>query len=242
MAVHVRRRNRLGKPGWIHPEQVAQLGVPPQPADVEEHRPRGVRVVGDVATGELEDEPGVDRAEDRAARRFDVPLKPFDLRAREIRVDHEPRSLPHQRFVPGGPQLVAALCRAAVLPDKRAMDGLARLGVPGHDRFALVRDPDRVQVGALDPRVHDRLDAEPSRHLPDLARVVLDPAGLRKVLLELRVRPSGNPALAVEDEAGGPGGALVDGEDQRAPKPSQRPAQMRDAQVRPRLASSPAAR
>ena len=36
--------------------------------------------------------------------------------------------------------------------------------------------------------------------------------GLRKVLLELAVGAAGEPRLAVEDEAGGAGGALVDGE------------------------------
>ena len=170
-----------------------------------------------MATGELEDEPGVDRPEDSATRRLDVPLKPFDLGAREVGVDDKPGALPHQRFVPGGPELVAARRGAAVLPDERVMDGLARLRVPGDHRLALVGDPDRVHLGALDPRVDDRLYGDPSRYLPDLGRVVLDPAGLRKVLLELRIGASGDPALAVEDEAGGSGRALVDGEDQRAP-------------------------
>ena len=216
-AIDLCRGNRLGQAGWIDSKQIAELRVPSKPADVEQHRPRGVRVVGDMAAGELEDEPRVDRPEGGAASRLDVPPKPFDLRGREVGVDDQPRALPHKRFMPGGLELVAARRRAAVLPDERVVDGLARLGVPGDHRLALVGDPDRVQLGALDPRVHDRLRADPAGHLPDLGRVVLHPTGLREVLLELRVGASGDPALAVEDEAGGPGRALVDGEDQQAP-------------------------
>ncbi len=216
-AVYMCRGNRFGQAGRIDPEQATQLGIPAQPADVEQHRPRGVRVVGDVATGELEDEPGVDRPEGGAVRCFDVSQKPFDLGAREVGVDDQPGALPHQRLVPGGLEFVAARRGAAILPDERVMDRVAGRWVPGDHRLALVGDSDRVQVGSLDPRVADRLHTEPSRCLPDLGRVVLDPAGLREVLLELRIGASGDSALAVEDEAGGSGGALVDGEDQRAP-------------------------
>jgi acetyl-CoA carboxylase biotin carboxyl carrier protein len=54
---------------------------------------------------------------------------------------------------------------------------------------------------------------------------VLDPAGPREVLGELGVRAPDELGLAVEDEAGGAGGALVDGEDHgrvSCPLPSER--------------------
>ena len=52
-------------------EQLAQLLVPPQAADVEEHRAAGVRGVGgeDLAAGEVPDQPRVDRAERQVRRR-----------------------------------------------------------------------------------------------------------------------------------------------------------------------------
>src|SRR6202011_810442 len=53
------------------------------------------------------------------------------------------------------------------------------------------------------------------RHLPDLARVVLDPAGPREMLGELAVGPADRLCLLVEDEASRAGGALVDREDHR---------------------------
>ena len=190
-------RPRAPAPGrlrGIDPEQVAELGVPAQPVDVEQHRPRGVRVVGDVAAGELEDEPGVDRPEGRPARRLDVLEQPLDLGAREVGVDDEPGALAHQRLVPG-----LASARRSAPAVRRSCQTSARwtgspvARVPGDHRLALVGDPDRVQVGALDPGVGDRLRGHPPGHLPDLVRVVLDPAGPREVLLELRVGAPGDP-------------------------------------------------
>src|SRR5256885_8412472 len=52
--------------------------------------------------------------------------------------------------------------------------------------------------------------------LPDLGRVVLDPAGLREVLLELAVRAADQLRISVEDQAGRARSALVDGEDHRS--------------------------
>ena len=70
--VDLRRGGRIGQPAGIDAEQVAEFRVPAQLADVEQHRPRGVRVVGDVLAGELEGEPGVDRPEDGAVRALNV--------------------------------------------------------------------------------------------------------------------------------------------------------------------------
>ncbi len=114
----------------------------------------------------------------------------------------------------GRAQLLAALSRAPVLPNQRSVNRLAACGVPGDDRLALVGDPDRVELGALDPGVDDRLDGDAATDRPDFRRVVLDPTRPGKMLLELRVGPAGDPPLRVEDEAGGPRRPLVDREDQ----------------------------
>ena len=84
-----------------------------------------------MAAGELEDEPGVDRPE-RGAAGIDVALadQPLDLRAREVRVEHQPGALADERLVALLAQLVAAGRRSAVLPDERPMQRLARLGDP----------------------------------------------------------------------------------------------------------------
>ena len=48
-AVDVRRRDAARGASRVDAEQLAELRVPGQLADVEEERPRGVREVGDVA-------------------------------------------------------------------------------------------------------------------------------------------------------------------------------------------------
>src|SRR5262249_43110235 len=77
----------------------------------------------------------------------------------------------------------------------------------------------------------DRIDAvEPGRAggcehaLPDLLGVVLDPPGSREVLRQLRVAPAYDVQHLVDDEARGPGRALVDREDHewRSANPSVR--------------------
>src|SRR6185503_6614118 len=116
--------------------QRAELLVPCAEVNVEQHRPRGVGVVGDMAAGELEKQPGVDRPEDGALSALDVAQQPLDLRRREVGIDDEAGALADQRLVPGPAQLLAALCRAPVLPDQRSVYRLARRRVPGDHGLA----------------------------------------------------------------------------------------------------------
>jgi hypothetical protein len=90
---------------------------------------------------------------------------------------------------------------------------LAAVGIPDADGLALVGDADRLQVALADRRVLERLGRDLTRRLPDLGGVVLDPAGLGEVLLELAIGAAGELRLAVEDQAGRAGRALVDRED-----------------------------
>ena len=101
---------------------------------------------------------------------------------------------------------------AAVLPDERVVQRLARRRVPADDGLALVGDPDRLELAGLQPRVLERLAGDRVRDLPDLRRVVLDPARLREVLGELAVAAADALPLQVEHEAGGAGRPLVDGQ------------------------------
>jgi len=117
--------------------------------------------------------------------------------------------------VTSGAQLRAAISGATILPNKRPVEGLAASPIPGDDRLALVGDPDRVEVPALDTGIDDRLSRYPPGDVPDFSRVVLDPAGAREMLLELGVGTADDATLCVEDEAGGARRPLVDREDQR---------------------------
>jgi len=144
----------------------------------------------------------------------DVLPQPLDLGRREVGIDDQAGTLAHQLLVTGSAQLRATLGRAAVLPDQRPVDRLAARRVPGDHGLALVGNPDRVELAPLDARVDYRLDGNSAAHLPDFGGVVLDPTWPREVLLELRVGPTGDPPLGVEDEAGRPRRPLVDRQDQ----------------------------
>ena len=191
--VDLRRRDRLRQARRVDAEQLAQLAVPARAFRCRKHRPRRVRDVAHVAARQLEDEPGVDRAEDRVLRGVDVAQQPLDLRSREVWVDHEPGALADELRVARLAQLLAALGGAPVLPDERVVDRLARLWIPGDDGLALVGDPNRGEPGAGGSRVADRLRGDAAGHAPDLVRVVLDPAGPREVLAELAVGAAGDP-------------------------------------------------
>ncbi len=60
-------------------------------------------------------------------------------------------------------------------------------GSQTHDRLALVGDADGLQLARAAAGVLERLAGDRVRDLPDLGRVVLDPAGAREVLGELAV-------------------------------------------------------
>ena len=144
------------RPG--RPEQVAELLVPAAAMDVEEHRPRGVRVIGRVAAGELEGQPGVDRPEATArSRPLDVARQPLDLGAGEVGVEDQPGALADQPLVAGRAQLVAAAGGRRSCQTSARCSGSPVAAVPGDDGLALVGDPDRVELRALDPGGGDRL-------------------------------------------------------------------------------------
>ena len=109
--------------------------------------------------------------------------QPLELRRREVRVRHEPRPCADQV----GRQLAAARGRPPVLPDDRAVDRPPGGALPEQRRLALVRDPDRAQVGRTHACVvHGRIRSLDDGR-PDLLGVVLDPPGLREVLSKLAV-------------------------------------------------------
>src|SRR5262249_53700744 len=102
---------------------------------------------------------------------------------------------------------------AGVLPYDRVVQRPPGALVPDYRCLPLVRDAERGQVGrgqvgVLQPLLPHLLGA-----LPDLDRVVFDPAGLGQDLLVLELRPGDLAAPVVEDHEPGAGRALVDGTD-----------------------------
>jgi hypothetical protein len=138
---------------------------------------------------------------------------PRHLGRREIRIDGEAGQLAHAcgvaRFLEPG----AHLRRASVLPHDRLVHRLAAAALPQHRGLALVGDADGGDLAGSQLGQGQGLRERVGDRAPDLLGVVLDPARPGIVLLELAVAAAAQAQLVVEDEHGGAGGALIDGDD-----------------------------
>ena len=225
-AVDLAVGNGPGEQAHGDTEEPAQLLVPCERVDVEEHCAAGVGVVGHMGgpAGETPDEPRFHRAEKQLAalgalpRAGNVVEQPFELRAGEVGIDDQTRLLRDRlrharRFL----ELVADSRRAAALPDDGVVHRLTGRLVPQDRRLALVRDADARDV-RVRPELAERLRGHAALALPELQRVMLDPAGLRVVLRKGLLRHRGDAAAAVEENGAGAGRALVERKDEIAHK------------------------
>jgi hypothetical protein len=149
------------------------------------------------------------------ARAGHVVQEPRELRAAEVRIEHEAGRLLDRLLVARGAQLGTARRRPAVLPHDRAVDRAARRALPDERRLALVRDADRLDRAAGHARRPERLAHGVLNALPDLLRVVLDEPGFREMLAKLARGAAQRRASRVHEEGCRSGGALIDGEEVR---------------------------
>ena len=167
------------------------------------------------AAGEIPDQPCVDVAEGELAalgplaRALDVVEDPGHLRAPEVRIEQQPGPLADVRLEALRLELLAERRGPPVLPDDRVVDRLSGLAIPDQRRLALVGDPDRREVTGGDPGVAQRALRRLELRAPDVLRVVLDPARLRKVLRKLALIEPADRAVLVEDDRARTGRALV---------------------------------
>jgi len=89
------------------------------------------------------------------------------------------------------------------------MNGLAGFAIPQHRRLALVGDPDRGNVAGLKFRFLQCGFGRRQLRCPNFFGIVLHPAGLRIMLLELLLRDGVNLAIVIEDDAATAGRALI---------------------------------
>ena len=197
-----------------------------------------------MLAGELEDQPRVDRPEHRPSRRAPARAGPrrcssshCDLRAprstgrapgrcaRARAARARPRAAPRSARRCGGPA-TRSRC-AAARPSRDPTRTPSRAGW---------RSPPPTSSPARTPGVGERLARDRLRDLPDLARVVLDPAGLREVLGELAVGAADRLGPLVEHDAGRAGRSLVDREDhlRREPTCRARYTRTKSIELRPR--------
>ena len=122
---------------------------------------------------------------------------------------------PHQVLEALLAQRGAARRGAAVLPHDRVVQRppLRSSQATTVSRWLVI--PTARQRAGGDAGGDQRLVGDDARHVPDLRRVVLDPARPREVLRELAVGAAAQLRLCVEHEAGRAGRALVDRENHR---------------------------
>src|SRR5207244_3927659 len=138
---------------------------------------------------------------------------PACLRAREVGRQRQARLRTEAVLAAATRQLVDDAVGPRVLPHDGVVDGLAGRAVPQEGRFALVCDPDRGDLPAFDTAPDQSALDHFLGALPDLLRVVLDPARpWIDLLMLLLVRGDDVPAM-VEQHAAGACCALVDGRD-----------------------------
>ncbi len=126
--------------------------------------------------------------------------EPAQFRAGKIGIEQKAGLRGKRLLRPVRAQLLANAGRAAILPDDGAMDRLARAAVPQERGLALVRDPHGGDVLGREPGLLQGFARDIVLRLPDLRRLVLDPARLGKMLLELALRPRERAAGAIEDD------------------------------------------
>ena len=158
------RRTHLGQHLPRNVQDRQEFVVPIERVDVEDQRAAGVADVGHVtaAAGEPPDQKGIDRAEENLARLGSAAKawigveQMLDLRAGEIRVEHQAGLLAKKWFESLGLEPIAFACRHAALPDDRVGHRPARVALPENRRLALVRHADGRDVGRRGSRLVQR--------------------------------------------------------------------------------------
>ncbi len=110
-------------------------------------------------------------------------------------------------FVPGLLEPGAERAAAPVLPHDRARQRFATRLVPGDHRLALVGDADRGDGRRI---LADRFACASQRLVPDLARIMFDPAGAWIMLRDFGLDDPLHRAVGCEDHRARGCGALVE--------------------------------
>ena len=221
----VARRPDLGEHRTGDAEEPEQLVVPLERLEIHQHGAARVGDVGDVlpavrAAGEVPDDPGVDGAEERVAavgrlaQPVDVVEHPLELAAGEVRGRDQAGPLPDHVAAAVGVERLDDRVGPGVLPDDRVGVGAAGVPVPDDGGLALVGDADAVDVGGGQVQAGQAGPDDRLGPLPDLQRVVLDPAGPRQDLLVLELVAADLVAVVVEHHEPGTRRALVDRTDE----------------------------
>ena len=203
-----------------HVQQLEKIVVPCAGVDIKEQRARGIGGVGRVhlSAGEAPQQVTIDSAEQQFAahractRARDIIEDPGDLGAGKIGIDDQAGLGRDRWLVALVLQPRAEIGGAAVLPDDGAMNRQAGGAIPYHRRFALVGDADRGDILRRETSFLQRVAADGDGRVPDVLRVVLDPAGGRKMLRKFLLRDRRDRKVGAKHHGARGRGALIDGQ------------------------------
>ena len=142
----------------------------------------------DLPPGQLPDEPGLHGSEKKLSPFCPLPhaghliQNPFQLRRRKVSIDDKACLLAEtlrQSFFHQG---ITISRGSPALPDNGVIDRLSGIFVPDDGRLSLVCDADGSDIRSLGPGLLHGLHSHAQHRGPDLPRVMLHPAGLRKIL------------------------------------------------------------
>ena len=196
-----------------------QFVIPGLAVQIEEHRARGITGVGDMqaAASQIPDEPGIDGAEGQFATLSffasagDMIEQPANFASGKVSVDDKAGFIFYQFRLSGFFQAFAKIGGTPVLPDDGIVDGPARFAVPDYGCFALIGDAESSDVFAGKFGFGQNVASDFELGVPNLAWVMLDPAGLGEDLLEFLLRDRMNLAALAEQDGAGTGCPLIEG-------------------------------
>ena len=169
--------------------------------------------------GQLPDEPGIDGTAEELAvlgaslRTLNLVEDPADLRAGEIRVDHETGAVAEESFEALRAKPLADRSARATLPNDRRMYRAAGVALPHDRRLSLVGDPDRGEVATADTGGPKRFASDRDRGGEDLFGVVFNVSRRWIELPNLAVGDAARRSLRVEHDRAGTGRPLIERED-----------------------------
>ena len=207
--VNTARRLNLRQHRLRNAQHRQNFFIPLQRVNIEHQGTRCVGIIRYVylASGQLPDNPAVNRAEQQLAcfclllRLRHILQNPMQLGAGKICVQHKAGLFTEHICVAADFQQVAILRSTAALPNNRLADRAACFLIPNHSRLTLIRDADAGNIRRSDVELAHRLIHQANLRRPDFLSIMLNPAGLRIILRKLLLRYTADFALLIKKNA-----------------------------------------
>lgn len=168
---------------------------------------------------QVPDEPGIDGAEGEfAAIGFfasagNIIEQPADFASGKVGINDKAGLVFYQFRLASFFQAFAEIGGSPVLPDDGIVDGSTRFAIPNDGGFALVGDAECSDVFAGEIGFRENVAGDLELSGPNFARIVFNPAGLGKVLLEFLLGDAMDLPALIEKDRAGTGSSLIESQD-----------------------------